>query len=156
MSERIVYDNAAAMIAWAEAITPTGFPYRPDARPIGLERGGRLEAVLVFDTFSPWDCQVHICAEGRHWVSRQLWQAGAAFAFLQCGYRRVSAQISVTNLRALSLARAVGFRREGLLQHAGVEGEGMVAMAMLRQSCRWLPRTFLHVPATRISQPEPI
>lgn len=131
----------AELIAWAEARTPTGAPFRSDARAVGLLDDDEIVAALIFDTFSPWDCHIHICAEGRRWISPDLWRAGAAFAFLQCRYRRVTALISTQNRRARALVRAGGFRPEGLLTGAGMNGEGMVVFGLLARDCRWLPKT---------------
>lgn len=156
MTARLVYEDTDRLLAWAEKRTPTGFPFRDDATAIGLERAGALVAVVIFDTFTPWECQLHICAEGRHWTAPELWRAAAAYAFIQCSYQRVTAQISVKHRRALALARAMGFVREGFLRHAGIEGEGMVALAMYRGSCRWLPRTFLPLRPTRILRVETV
>lgn len=152
----IIMDPQPELLAWAEARTPTGYPFRTDARAIGLVTNADLVAVLVFDTFSPWDCQTHICAEGRRWFAPDLWRAGAAFAFLQCGYGRISAQISVANRRALALARAAGFEREGVLAGAGMNQEGMVMFGMLASRCRWLPRTIGMPRATRQGRREPL
>lgn len=138
----VVYDDPDAMIAWAQERTPTGAPYREDARAIGLasDSDHSFVAVVVFDTFTPWDCQVHVVAS-RRWIDPIFMRHACAFAFLTCGYERVGAIISQDNRPALSLARWMGFRREGYQRMAGIHNEGMVALGLLRAQCRWLPKT---------------
>lgn len=138
----MVYADPDSMIAWAQDRTPGRTPYRADARAIGLI-DDELRAVVVFDNFTPWDCHVHISTEGRHAMTEEFVRHCCAFPFITCGFDRVSATISTRHRAALSIARWVGFRREGLARGAGHDRLGMVLLGMTRQECRWLPRTLL-------------
>lgn len=132
------YDDEREMIAWAQSVTSTRF--RDDAHAIGVTDDGLLLAVTVFDTFTPWDCQVHIVAtEGGDWIDPTYMRHCCAYPFITCKLDRVSAQIRASNRPALTMARWMGFRREGLQRCAGPDRAGLVTLGMLRSECRWLP-----------------
>lgn len=136
MTERLVY-HEGRLLAWLLERCD-GQP-REDAEVIGVERDGQLVAVVLFDTFSPTGCHVHIAAEGRRWFSRSAAAGIFAFPFVQCGHARVTATVPADNREACRLAAMLGFRREGVMREAGTGGEDFIVYGLLRRECRFLP-----------------
>lgn len=79
---------------------------------IGLERGGRLVAVAVFNDYTGDNVEITVATEGR-WAFRGVIQRALRYAFSELGCKRVTAHIRPSNVRALSAARRVGFKDEG-------------------------------------------
>lgn len=130
------------MIAWAQERTPGGL-FREDARAIGQTISGELVAVTVFDTFGPKDCFMSVAADyTRPWLTRDYMRHVAAFPFITCGFPRISTLVSEHNERALRFNRHMGLVLEGRKRKAGLDGEDILTFGLLREECRWLPRTF--------------
>lgn len=86
----IVYGDEERLLPWAQERLHH-ICFRPDAKAIGVELGGVIRAVTVYDTFSTNDCLVHVASDqSRRWVSREYCVRAMAYPFLQCGLRRIS------------------------------------------------------------------
>jgi RimJ/RimL family protein N-acetyltransferase len=141
---KLIYGEDERLLPWAESrVGVTGF--RPDARTIGYERDDELLAVVVFDSFSLHDCNMHIASDGsRRWLTRELLAAAFAFPFIQCGFRRVTGLVPARNIAALKFDEHIGFRREGYHPQAAKDGD-LVSLGMLKEWCRFLPKEPTHV-----------
>jgi RimJ/RimL family protein N-acetyltransferase len=144
----VTYADQAGMLAWAEKSQEQSMGsrsrFRPDAKAIGMARDGALIAVVVFDTWSPCSCSMHVASDGKgRWLNREYLTRLFAFAFIQARLRRVTALVPDTNLRALRFDLHIGFRHEGLLRHALPDGD-LVVLGMLREECRWIPEECRH------------
>lgn len=143
MTRKVVYDDPDAMIAWAQQRTPGGL-FRRDARAIGLALDGELIAVTVFDTFGPRDCYMSVAANYEMpWLTREYMRHVAAFPFITCQFPRISTVVSEHNTRALRFNEHMGLKLEGRKRKAGLHGEDWLLFGMLREECRWLPRTLM-------------
>lgn len=136
---RLIYGEDERLLAWAaERIGVPGF--RADAHTIGLERGGELVAVVVFDGFSDVDCNMHVASDGtRRWLTRAFLTACFAYPFIQCRLRRVTGLVPADNADALRFDEHLGFRREGYHPHATQTGD-LISLGMLREWCRFIPQ----------------
>lgn len=141
MSRTVVYSDPDAMIAWAQERTPGG-GFRDDARAIGLESGGVFIAVTVFDTFAPRDCVMSVAADTeRAWLNQEYMRHVAAFPFIRCGFPRISTIVSELNTKAIRFNEHMGLKLEGRKRKAGLDGEDWLLYGLLREECRWLPKT---------------
>lgn len=129
------------MVAWAEERIES-CRFRDDAKAIGMERHGALVAVVVYDTFSPISCFVHLAAAERHWFTREFAIRAMAFPFVQCRFSRINCIISANNRLSLAFTRQFGWKQEGVLREAGVDGADLILFGMLRRECRYLSRSF--------------
>lgn len=141
-SSRFEYEDQKAMLTWAlekmQAID-TGFQFRDDAKAIGHVRGEEFAGVVVFDTFSPNDCLVHLVSDGsRRWMTHDFATVAMAYPFHQCGFSRITCMISERNEASLRYTLKFGWSLEGYLRSAGSQGEGLLIFGMLRSECRWL------------------
>lgn len=142
---KLVYGRREELLAWAaERIGIERF--REDARAIGIEKAGQLAGVVVYDTFSPTDCHMHVASDGSgHWLTREFLAHVFAYPFIQCGYLRVTAPIAESNTKSLNLNLRLGFKIEGFHPYAAVDGGAMVTTALMREDCKYLPATVRHM-----------
>lgn len=140
MALRVAYEDPEQLLAWATQTT--GMTYRSDAQVIGLRDDEATRAAVIFDTFSPWDVQVHVVATdtaGPTWITDEFIRHCAAYPFITCKYDRVTATISIRNRPALVLAGYMGFKREGIARRSGPDRCDFVLLGLLREECRFLP-----------------
>lgn len=141
MSARLVYDRREELLAWAAERIGIG-AFRSDAQVIGIERSGRLAGVVVFDTFSRCDCNMHVASDGSgHWMTAGFLRAVFAYVFTQCGLLRVSAPIAEGNVKALKFVASVGFEREGYHPQACSSG-AIISTGLLKSRCRYIPKEY--------------
>lgn len=115
------------------------FTFRSDARAIGHVRNDELVGVVVFDTFSENDCILHVVSDGsRRWMSRQFILETLAYPFGQLGFRRITALVSVLNEDSIRFCNHFGWKLEGMLRHAGPQGENMFLFGLLKSECKWI------------------
>jgi RimJ/RimL family protein N-acetyltransferase len=130
--------QSAERLEWAaKVIGVSGF--RDDARTISvLGDDGRIRAVVVYDTWSECDVNMHVASDGSaRWMTRDALVLFFAYPFIQCGMRRVTALVPAKNAHALRFDRKLGFEDEGYFKHA-LPGGDLVALGMLRESCRFI------------------
>jgi len=139
----IIYGEDERFIDWAQTIMPD-VTFRDDAYALGCERDGQIVGAVIFDTFGPSDCLIHVVTDGkRRWFSRELATRVCAFTFIQCKFRRITAMISADNEASLRFLEGFGgWVQEGVLRQGGTNGEDLILFGMLRRDCRWLPLAF--------------
>lgn len=101
-----------------------------DSRYMGVANDGGL-VVVSFSKFNGIDGEVAVVAAG---ANPPLFAAGRKilrYCFDICNCRRVTALIYKDNKRAIKLSGLFGFRREGTLRRAGLDGEDVVVMGLL-------------------------
>lgn len=142
MSARLIYGEEERLLPWAEQRIGIA-PFRRDAYSIGLARNGELAGVIVFDTFTPNDCQIHVASDGsRTWLTKELLAAAFAYPFIQLEYQSITAIVACDNEQALSFDMALGFEKVGVRHRAGVGGKDIIILEMMRDKCRWIPEEF--------------
>lgn len=134
----VIYNQNDRLLAWANERTGNG-SFRPDAQAIGLERDGELSAVCVFDSFSQFDCLMHVASDGsKRWLTREFLVHCFAYPFITCGLSRVSSHIAESNKASLRFNLKLGFKAEGI--HPMAAGDvAMISTGLLRRDCIFLP-----------------
>lgn len=135
---KLLYGEESRLLPWA--CTRIGIAsFRSDAQAIGLERNGGIVAAVVFDTFSTYDCNIHVASDGTgHWLNKELLVAAFCHPFITCKLRRVTATIASRNLRALKFNRHLGFTQEGFHPYAAGD-DAMVSLGLTRMACKYIP-----------------
>jgi RimJ/RimL family protein N-acetyltransferase len=151
-----VYGDDAVLIAWAQK--RIGVEFRDDATAIGLVRSddvgpvgadrdthGRLIlASVVFDSFSKFDCSMHVASDGSgRWLTRDFMVRCFAYPFIQLGLRRVTGLVPADNEAALRFDLHLGFKEEGRCRDAAENGD-LIILGMTRADCRYLPQETRH------------
>lgn len=135
---KLIFGNEELLLPWAQE--RVGVTFRRDAYTIGLEKNGELVAVVVFDSFSEFDCNMHIASDGSSaWMSKSLLISAFSYPFVQLKLNRVTGLVPETNTVALAFDEHLGFVREGLHPMACADG-ALVSLGMTRSSCRFIPK----------------
>lgn len=142
MTSRLIYGNEDRLLPWAQE--RVGITFRRDAYTIGLEKDGKLVAVVVYDTFSNVDCCMHIASDGtRAWLNKDLLVSAFAYPFLQLNFRRVTGLVPAKNEAALRFDEHLGFKREGYHPNACPDDD-LISLGMLKEDCRFIPKGNTH------------
>jgi len=97
---------------------------------------GSIWAVVAFDNFTEFDCEIFMAGEPG-WVSRRLCKAVFSYPFTQLGKMRVSGRVDAADEKTLDIDRRFGFRVEGRLRNA-LGDRDIIVIGMLRSECRWI------------------
>lgn len=139
----LIYNQEPLLIPWAADKIGIG-QFRDDAKAIGIMSDGEIRGVVVYDTFSACDCNMHVASDGSAtWLTREFLVHAFAFPFIQAGLRRVTGIVPAANERALSFDLKLGFTREGYCPKA-LPNDDVVILGMTRDRCRFIPPEYRH------------
>lgn len=139
----LIYNQTDRLKDWALQRLPD-VPANGDAHFMGLEVDGELVVVVLYESFTPHMCSMHVVSDnGRRWCTRGFLAAAFAYPFIQLGLARVTALIPASNAKALSMDIRLGFKPEGVMR-GGLGNDDLVVMGMLRSECVWLPKESRH------------
>lgn len=135
----LIYGNEERLLPWAQQ--QIGVSFRRDAYTLGLEKDGALVAVVVFDSFGAFDCNMHIASDGTSaWMNKSLLLGAFAYPFLQLKLLRVTGLVPAGNRDALRFDEHLGFVREGFHPKAGPDGCDLISLGLLAENCRFIPK----------------
>ena len=107
---------------------------------MGLVRGGKLVAGLIFNGYEGANVNMHISAiDGRKWLTPEFLFAAFDYPFNELGRKRVTAFMRSKNDRAISFAKNLGFEYEGTMKNYYADDDAVV-YGLLRENCRFLMR----------------
>lgn len=140
---QLIYGQEDRLLPWAQE--RIGVIFRRDAYSLGLEKDGELVAVVVYDNFSQWDCNMHIASDGTaSWMNKSLLVSAFSYPFIQLKLNRVTGMVPAKNRTALKFDEHLGFVREGVhLKACG--DDDLISLGMLRENCRFIPKGELNV-----------
>ena len=108
---------------------------------LGLVKGGRLVAGVVYNHASHCNIAMHIAAEGRFWPTPEFVFALFDYPFNQLKLRRMTGLVAKKNAAARRFAEHLGAKLEGSMRHA-LPHDDLLIYGMLRRECRWISETF--------------
>ena len=130
--------DLARVAAFMRGLLP-GLALSERMQAIGLRRGSRLVAGVLYEGHNGRNVWMHVAAEpGAHWLNRDYLRACFAYPFVVCGVDRVSGYVDASNARSRRFCERLGFREEARLAGAAPDGGDVVIYAMWRLECRWL------------------
>lgn len=134
----LIYGQEDRLLPWAQE--RIGVAFRRDAYTLGLEKDGELVAVVVYDDFCEFDCNMHIASDGTSaWMNKSLLVSAFAYPFIQLNLNRVTGLVPSKNTAALKFDEHLGFEREGLHRNACADDD-LISLGMLKQNCRFIPK----------------
>jgi len=137
----LIYGHDHMLLPWAAERIGIG-RFRDDARAIGVGDGDNIRGVVVYDTFSSADCNMHVASDGSgRWLTREFLCHAFSYPFIQLRLRRVTAMVPAKNLHALRFDEKLGFVREGYHPH-GMPDDDLISLGMLRKNCRFIPQEY--------------
>lgn len=92
---------------------------------------------VVYDGFTPYECNLHVVVSDKRCVSRRVLRAVFGYPFKQVGLKRVTAQVAASNEKSQAFVRSLGFMLEGR-KRAGMGDEDELIFGLLAEDCRWL------------------
>jgi RimJ/RimL family protein N-acetyltransferase len=104
---------------------------------LGLVTGGKLVAGVVYNYRSLANVQMHVGAEGSHWLTPEFLFAVFDYPFNRLCKRRVTAITKKKNKKAREFVEHLGFNLEGSLPHYFPDADGVI-YGMLKENCRFL------------------
>lgn len=105
------------------------------ASSIGLVRGGRIVAAVLYTDFNGANLSCHIAIEGR--ITRQFLSIIFHYPFVMLGARRITGPVASSNARARKFDEHLGFEQEAILRDAHPDGD-LIIYVMTADKCRWL------------------
>jgi RimJ/RimL family protein N-acetyltransferase len=136
---QMIYDDGGQMVEWASKII--GFEPRPDVVAVGWRENSELRAVVLYDSFSKCDCNIHIASDEKTgWLSRAFLIAAFMHPFVQWDLRRVTGLVPAKNKKALRFDLHLGFKQEGYLRNA-LPDDDIIVLGMLREECKYIPQS---------------
>ncbi len=130
-----VYDDEERVVEWAEQ--RTGLTFRDDRHAIAREVNGEIVGAIIYDTFGPKDCVVHVVSNGsRRWMTRDFIVRAFAYPFIQCKFSRITCMVAETNEDSLHMTLGFGWVAEGRMRQAAPDGSGHRARVVSRGRAR--------------------
>lgn len=134
----IVWEQRPELLEFANRVLEVEFKPEQCAWIGRLNPDGSPLAVVVFDRFSPFNCEMSIASDGtRKWFSREFVGVCFRYAFKQMGLKRVTVVVEETNAKSLKMCRQLGYVEEARLVQWYGDVDG-IAFRMLKDECRWL------------------
>lgn len=97
-----------------------------------FEHGVGIIAVILYQNFRGTDIEMIFAAEpGTKWAQRDLMNMALRYPFKQLGCNRISAIIRKDNKRAREIIQRIGFKQEGKIRRADVDGQDMFIYGLL-------------------------
>lgn len=134
----VLYGADAAVGKWVAARVP-GYALSAASTALGVVRGGKMVAGVIYERFNGVHCEATIAAAtGSSWASRRVLHRIFAYPFLQLGCEAISVCVAMTNLPSMNLATKLGFAPEALVTFAAHDGSTLVILKAHRETCRWI------------------
>lgn len=105
---------------------------------IGVVRGARFVAGIVYNNYRWPDIQVTVAADSKRWCTREVMRVIHWYPFVQLDCRRVTCITEAGNLPTQAFLEHFGFKREGIHPHLFPNGATGVSLGLYRDGCRWL------------------
>lgn len=108
---------------------------------IGWQRGNDLVAGVVYNGYNGVNINMHVAANGRHWMTRQYLWTCFDYPFNQAGVQRITGLVGEGNIAAQRFDEHLGFELETTLERSHPTGKTLV-YRMFREQCKWIKPDF--------------
>lgn len=105
---------------------------------IGVAKGGRFIAGLVFNNLRWPSIEVTVAADDKRWCTREVMRVVHHYPFIQHDCLRVTCIVEESNVSTLAFLKHWGFKREGTHPFLFPDGSAGVSLGLYRDQCRWL------------------
>lgn len=122
---------------WVRSRVPKVEAWQHGFQAIGFYQGDTLVCGVVYDGFTPYECNMHIAKEIGVKAEDLDCVEAFKYPFSQLKLERVTAQIEASNMRAIAFAEKLGFRFEGRKRRAFGDEDELI-FGMLRSECKFL------------------
>jgi RimJ/RimL family protein N-acetyltransferase len=101
---------------------------------LGYERSGKMVGAVVFDSFTPYECAMHVAVTGR--IPRSVVREVFRYPFVTARLRRITASVAESNQKSRDFIERWGFQLEGR-KRLGCGSEDELIYGLLRKECRF-------------------
>lgn len=113
-----------------------------DTQAIVVYRQGAIQAMVVFDTWTPDNVCVHMAIDNPMAVRHGLFHEVARHAYIEGGKQRLVGLVPSDNAKALKLNRNIGFAEVARVPNGVRTGVDTVVMQLEKENCRFLPAEY--------------
>jgi RimJ/RimL family protein N-acetyltransferase len=125
------------MALWAQKRLPGFIGWSGAYIAIGFEQAGEIKGAVVFTNCTPTNINAAIVLDAP--LTRQFLRAVFYYPFLQLKVKRITALVDASNEKSMSLTKKLGFKQEGRLREAAVDGGDTLVFGILHRECKYLP-----------------
>lgn len=125
-------------LVWRFVHGMTGVPLSSAMKCLGLKRGDRLVAGVLFDAWNGTNMWMHSAIESGAYLGREYPWYVFHYPFNELGCKRLTGLVEESNTEALRFNERLGFKVEARLAGAASDGGDSLIMVMTRENCRWL------------------
>jgi RimJ/RimL family protein N-acetyltransferase len=134
----VLYGADVPVARWVERRV-AGYTLHGGERALGVLRGEKLVAGVIYDRFNGIHIEATIAAEaGSAWARRAVLRHLFGYPFHQLGCLAISVVVPSTNRASLNLATKLGFTPEAIVRFAAHDGSSLVVLKMFRDNCKWI------------------
>lgn len=102
-----------------------------------------LIAVVIYTDYNGKNCCIHVASDGsKRWMTKTFLRAAFVYPFVELNCTRITGLVAASNGQAISFDRHLGFKVEGRLRQAHVDGSDVIVFGMLRHECRFLKDSY--------------
>lgn len=134
---RLVGNDHERIGEWVRARVPKVERWLEGFRTIAAIEDDCVLGAVVYDGFTPFDCNMHIAIDDRRCVTRAVLRSVFGYPFEQLGLARVTGLVPASNQAALDFDLRLGFRHEGC-KVKGCGDEDEIILGMTKSECRWI------------------
>jgi hypothetical protein len=109
-----------------------------DTQGIVVRRGGDIQAVAVFDSWTVDACSVHFAIANPMVIRRGFLNEIGRHLFLASNRKRIFGLVPDNNAKAIKFDQHIGMRIVAHIPDALSEGVGYHVMRMDKEDCRWI------------------
>ena len=110
-----------------------------DSQGLVVYRDDEIQAMAVFDSFSPSSVNVHWAIDNPMVLKHGFFEEICRHAFVAHGKQRIFGLIPSDNVKSLHLSEHIGMVEVARVPDAMGMGVDYVIMCMKREACRYLP-----------------
>lgn len=134
----VVFGADREVAQWVAKRIPE-FTASPEARALGVIKGGHLVAGVVYERWNGIHVEASIAAvPGSPWADRRTLFSLFWYPFGQLGCRAITVAVPLSNLPSLNLATKLGFTRQAIVPFAARDGGPLIVLQAYRETCKWI------------------
>ena len=131
----LILDNPEAVGAWVAHKTGQLDGWGP-FQAFGVEIDGQVVAGVVINNYNGANATCHIAIERRSRLLPDLFRIVCAYAFGQCGLKRLTGMVPTNEPHIIKFDKHLGFEEEFVMKH-GAPGADMQILVMWADKCPW-------------------
>ncbi len=135
----LIFDQKARVGEWVARQVGQSASWG-DFYAMGLEQDGEIVAGIVFNGFNKHNATAHIAVSKPSRMFLELLEHAAGYAFNQCGLKRLTGLVEMSNTKAMALDRHIGWEEEFVMRSAAADGGDLQVFVLWPDKCRWLKR----------------